>query len=317
MRFFIPIFVLLLSAAVLRADLVDGVKAVVGSTVITYSQVAEYTAPAEDVLRRQYGDDPKVFEQKLNQAADDSLEQLVERQLILHEFTTEGYKFPDSLLDELVQARIRDRFGGDRVTMIKTLQAQGMTFQAFRDQVRDQFIEDYMRRNKVGADKIVVSPYQIETYYLAHQNDFKVQDQVKLRMIVLTKSAPDDTNTVAMAREIRTKIQNGASFAQMASVYSQGNQQHEGGEWDWVDRSTLRKELADAAFSLQPGQLSDVIDTPDACYLMLVEQRRAAHVQPLTAIRDDIEKTLRTQEQAHLQKQWIDGLKKKTFIRYF
>ena len=79
----------------------------------------------------------------------------------------------------------------------------------------------------------------------------------------------------------------------------------------------LRKELADVAFSLTPGQISDVIDTPEACYLMLVEQKRPAHVRPLSEVRDDIETTLRAQEQSRLEKQWIDGLKKKTFIRYF
>jgi parvulin-like peptidyl-prolyl isomerase len=79
----------------------------------------------------------------------------------------------------------------------------------------------------------------------------------------------------------------------------------------------LRQELAEVAFALKPGQVSDVIETPEACYLMLVEQTRPAHVRPLTEVRDDIDKTLRTQEQARLQKQWIESLKKKTFIRYF
>ena len=103
----------------------------------------------------------------------------------------------------------------------------------------------------------------------------------------------------------------------MATVYSQGSQQHQGGDWGWVQRSVLRKELADAAFALKPGQVSDVIDTPDTCYLMLVEDKTPAHVKPLNEVRDDIEKTLRTQEQAQLEKHWIEGLKKKTFIRYF
>ena len=60
----------------------------------------------------------------------------------------------------------------------------------------------------------------------------------------------------------------------MAAVYSQGSQQHQGGDWGWVERSVLRKELADVAFSLAPGQVSDPIDTPDAVYLMLVEDKR-------------------------------------------
>jgi hypothetical protein len=50
---------------------------------------------------------------------------------------------------------------------------------------------------------------------------------------------------------------------------------------------------------------------------MLVEDKLAAHAKPLTEVRNDIEKTLRVQEQAKLQTQWIEGLKKKTFIRYF
>ena len=50
---------------------------------------------------------------------------------------------------------------------------------------------------------------------------------------------------------------------------------------------------------------------------MLVEDKHPAHVRSLREIRSDIEKTLRTQEQARLQKQWIDDLKKKNFVRYF
>ena len=83
-------------------------------------------------------------------------------------------------------------------------------------------------------------------------------------MIVLNKTSADDTNTLELAREILAKIKDGATFAEMASVYSQGSQQHQGGDWGWVERSVLRKELADVAFALKPGQVSDVIDTPDA-----------------------------------------------------
>jgi peptidyl-prolyl cis-trans isomerase D len=103
----------------------------------------------------------------------------------------------------------------------------------------------------------------------------------------------------------------------MATVYSQGSQQHQGGDWGWVERSVLRKELGDVAFVLPTGQASDPIDTADAVYLMFVEDKKPAHAKPLADVRNDIEKTLRTQQQALLQKQWIDGLKKKTFIRYF
>jgi parvulin-like peptidyl-prolyl isomerase len=299
----------------LRAELADGVKAIVNDTVITYAQVEEFTMPSEDALRREYAVQPEVFRQKLAEALDNSLEILVERQLILHEFETKYNKLPDSVVDELVQDRLREQFG-DRVTAMKSLQAQGMTYEQYRQNVRDQYIESALRHQNVSRE-ITISPYRVETYYLAHQDDFKVEDEIKLRMIVLNKTADDDTNTPALAREILAKIKEGATFPEIASVYSQGSQRSQGGDWGWVERSVLRQELAEVAFALKPGQVSDVIETPEACYLMLVEQTRPAHVRPLTEVRDDIDKTLRTQEQARLQKQWIESLKKKTFIRYF
>ena len=313
-------FILGLTVAVtvsVRAQpaVVDGVKSVVSARVVTFSEVEDYSRPAADALRRQFSAQPDVFQQKLNDTLNDSLEQLIERALILKSFDTEGYKLPDAVVDELVQERIRERFG-DRVTFMKTLQAQGMTVEQFRKQVREQYIESALRNQNVQRE-VFISPYKIESYYKANPDEFRLEDQIKLRMIVLTKSSPDDTNVIKLAREIQAKIKDGTPFTEMAAIYSQGSQQHQGGDWGWVQRSVLRKELADIAFTLTPGTVSDLVDTPDTCYLMLVEDKHASHVRPLLDVASEIEKTLRLKQQAKLQKDWIEGLKKKTFIRYF
>ena len=300
----------------LHAELVDGIKAVVNRGVVTLAEVEDFAAPAAQALRQEYAGQPDLFQQRLGDALNDGLEQLVERQLILHSFDTEGYRLPDTVVDELVQDRIRDRFG-DRITLMKTLQAQGETFEKFRREVREQYIVSALRAKNISPEKIIISPYKVENYYLAHQDDFKVEDEIKLRMIVLNKTSGDDTNTASLAREILDKIKEGATFQEMASVYSQGSQRSQGGDWGWVERSVLRKELADTAFTLKPGQVSDVIETPEACYLMLVEQTRPAHVKLLSEVRDDVEATLLTQEQKQLEQQWIEKLKKKAFIRLF
>jgi peptidyl-prolyl cis-trans isomerase SurA len=313
---FIPVLAVMLCGQVfLRAQAIDGIKAVVGDRAITVAEVEDYTRPAADALRRQYGEEPDVFQQKLKDALDDSLNQLIERALIMHSFENDGYHLPDSVIDQVVQDRIREKFG-DRVTLIKTLQAQGMTFEQFRKQLREQYIENAMRSENVSRS-IIISPYKVENYYQTHLGDFKVDDQVKLRMIVLNKTSTDDTNTLELANEIAAKLKEGATFDEMAAVYSQGSQQHQGGDWGWVDRSVLRKELSDVAFSLQPGQVSGAINTSDAVYVMLVEDRKPAHAKPLPDVRTDIEKTLRTQQQAVLSRHWIDGLRKKTFVLLF
>ena len=300
----------------LHAELVDGIKAVVNSGVVTFAEVEDFAAPAAQALRREYAGEPNLFQQKLGDALNDGLEQLVERQLILHSFDTEGYRLPDTVVDELVQERIRERFG-DRITLMKTLQAQGETYEKFRREVREQYIVSALRAKNISPEKIIISPYKVETYYLVHQDDFKVEDEIKLRMIVLNKTSGDDTNTANLAGEILAKIKEGATFQEMASVYSQGSQRSQGGDWGWVERSVLRKELTETAFKLKAGQVSGVIETPEACYLMLVEQTRPAHVKPLSEVRDDVETTLLTQEQKQLEQKWIEQLKKKAFIRLF
>jgi len=299
-----------------QAELADGIKAIVHDAIVTYEEVDSMTAPAADVLRRQYRGQEEVFQKKLTDALNDNLEQLIVRQLIIHDFKTAGYNLPESILDEAVQERIRSRYG-DRVTLAKTLQAEGMTIEKFKEQIRDQIIVQALREKNISSE-IIISPHKIETYYQAHHDGYKVEDQVKLRMIVLNK-APESAVPPAkqLAEEILAKIAEGASFADMAKVYSQGSQRKEGGDWGWVEKSVLRKELAEVAFALKPGEHSGVIETPEACYVMLVEETRVAHNKPLAEVRDQIEKNLLLEERNRLEKQWVERLKKKTFYRYF
>src|SRR5262249_2550827 len=102
---------------------------------------------------------------------------------------------------------------------------------------------------------------------------------------------------------------------ELASIYPQGLQRNQDGEW--YEKSALRRELADAAFSLRAGECSGVIDTSDSCCLLLVEDTSTSHFKTLGEVRDVIEKNLLSDERNRLEKQWIDRLKKKTFVQYF
>ena len=135
-------------------------------------------------------------------------------------------------------------------------------------------------------------------------------------MITLNKDSGNPAGTLKLANDILAEIKKGATFDQMAKLYSQDAQQAQGGDRGWVERSVLRKDLADAAFALKPGQTSGVVDLPEAYYLLYVEDAKAAHTRPLTEVWAGIEKTLRTEEQTRLEKQWIESLKRKTFCRY-
>lgn len=319
MRIFLRIFAagaLLGCALQLQAELANGIKAIVHDSIITVEEVEIMTEPAAQALWRQYRDQPEVFQKKLIEAKTNNLEQLLGRQLILHEFKTAGYNMPESVIEEMVQDKIRSRYS-DQMTLTKTLQAEGITKEKFRQGIRDQFIIEVLRQKNISSE-LIISPHKVEVYYLAHQDEFKVEDEIKLRMIVLNKTPETDSAQVAkLTEEILGKLKEGASFAEMATVYSQGSQRKDGGDWGWVERPVLRKELADVAFALKPGERSGVIELPEACYLMLVEQTRPAHRKSLGEVRDQIEKNFLLEERSRLEKQWIERLRKKTFVQYF
>ena len=84
-----------------------------------------------------------------------------------------------------------------------------------------------------------------------------------------------------------------------------------------VEQSALAKELADGIAGLKPGEVSEPLQVGNACFLLLLEEKRAAHNKALSEVREEIESNLMKEERDRLEKQWIDRLKKKTFIRYF
>jgi peptidyl-prolyl cis-trans isomerase SurA len=300
----------------LHAELANGIKAVVNDSVVTYGQVQADAAILGDELVRQYGRQPALLRQKYEEAERDSLEKALEQQLILQDFKTSGYTLPESVIDEVVQKEIRARFG-DRATLTKTLQAQGITYEKWRQQARDRFIVSQLQAKNVYQESII-SPHRIELYYQQHKSTYTVEEQVKLRMIVLNKQPDGDNEAkLRLAGDILAKLKEGAAFSEMATTYSEGTQRSQGGDWGWVERTVLRKELAEVAFALKPGELSGVIDTSQAIYIMLVEEKRTTHTQPLSIVREDIEKTLIIQERERLQKQYIEKLKQKIFFRYF
>src|SRR5262249_17485840 len=141
---------------------------------------------AAERLMQQYRNRPEQLQSKLNELRNAKLEELLDRQLILHEFKTAGYNLPESVVDELVQEEIRAQFR-DRATATRSLQEQGLTYEKFRQRLRDRFIITALRQKNISSE-IIISPHKVETYYLAHKDDFKLEDEVKLRMIELAKT---------------------------------------------------------------------------------------------------------------------------------
>ena len=299
-----------------QAERVNAVKAIVHDAVVTQQEVEYYTAPAADELIRTFRNQPEVLQRKLAELKNENLEERLKRQLVLHDFKVGGYNLPEPILNGLVDEQIRTRYGS-RDKLIKTLQAEGITYEKYRQQAREKIIIEALRGKNISQE-IIVSPHRIESFYLANQDKFKVTEEVKLRMIVLNiRDTADASRVRQRAAEIRAKIKEGAAFSEMAAVNSEGRQREMGGDYGWMEKTALRKELAAAAFSLKPGEVSEVLEFENKCYLLMVEDKRAAHTKALSEVRVEVEGTLFLEERARLEKLWIEKLRKKTFVRYF
>jgi peptidyl-prolyl cis-trans isomerase SurA len=308
-----------LSVSLARAQqsgqLVNAIAVMVNDQVITVKDVRMAIRDDMDFLQQRYASQPQVLEDKLKQLRTETLERMIEDRLVLNEFKSLGKPLPESYVENRINDDIK-RYG-DRLTLIKTLQAGGVTWESYHDKIRDNTVLQLMWNAKVPRDPSI-SPTRIENYYVKNQEKYKIEDRVKLRMIVLTNRPSDQAYApVELAREIAKKIDGGAPFSEMAKVYSQGSQAADGGDWGWVERKVLREDLAKAAFSLKAGQRSEPIETPSGVYLMYVESIDPAHTRSLSEVREEIENTLKAEEVKRLRQQYVDRLKKKAFIAYY
>ncbi|MDB6063824.1 MAG: surA [Pedosphaera sp.] len=312
--------VLLGSSLSMRADTVDYIQAIVGESVITRQQVERLIAQDEHFLYEQYGrTQPDMYRKRMAELVDVAFRSIVSQQLVLHEFKTyekQGASIPESMIDEIVQDRIRERYAGDRAQFDKQLQARGMTREQFRTQIREEIIYSELR-NKFVPDPII-SPHKVEVYYKDHQSDFKLEDRVKMRTIFLSKPADDTAgDTRKRMDDILALVKGGAVFSEVATSYSEGLRGKSAGPLEWVEVSGVNKALVDDLNKLKPGEYSGIIETSGALFLVFLEERDVAHVKPLSETRDEIEKILKSQESNRLYESWIKRLKAKTYISYF
>ena len=295
---------------------VDGMAAVVNGDVITYSQVRQLSAPREKLLRQQLTG--KELENKLLELRQLALKDLIDRRLVIQAFKKESYQIPDHIVDQRVHDIIRESFGGDRNTFIKTLEAQNYTLGEFKEKELERIMVQAMRSHNVKTNSII-SPTKIEDYYRRHHDEFTSKEQIKLRMIMI--SGQKDTGNAqaqkSLAEEVLGKLAGGGEFEQVAQIYSEDSTKDNGGDWGWIGRNTLAAPLEKFAFNMPVGRISNIIDYAGNYYILKVEDKRGGTTRSLAEARGDIEKKLIQDEAQQIQERWIASLREKAYIRTF
>jgi peptidyl-prolyl cis-trans isomerase SurA len=312
----LPLLPICCSAFAQEPQVVDGIAAIVNGDVITYSQVRQLSAPRERLLRSQLTG--QELENKVKEARQLALKDLIDRRLVIQAFKKESYEIPDHIVDQRVHDIIRESFGGDRNTFIKTLEAQNYSLGEFKEKEMERIIVQAMRSHNVKA-KYIISPTKIEDFYRKHRDLFTTKEEIKLRMIMI--SGQKDTGNAqaqkALAEEVLGRLASGAEFEQTAQLYSEDSTKENGGDWGWIQRNTLAAPLEKFAFNMPVSRISSLIDYAGNYYILKVEDKRGGTTKSLAEARGDIEKKLIQDEAQQIQERWIASLREKAYIRQF
>jgi len=241
----------------------------------------------------------------------------------------------ERLLDEQVKKAditVTDSDVNDRISEITT--QQGVSIDAFRSmlEARGQDFKQFKQQMKqgLGYEKLVdrqagvvdINDAEALAYYEENKEDYNTPEQVQASHILikpdLSIADANDAKAKALgkARDILKQVKAGGDFAALAKENSDCPSKTKGGDLGFFGRGNMVKPFEDAAFALQTGQVSDVVETPFGYHIIKTTGRKPAGLTPFEKARPDIVKMLEQMKKGRIFKQYVEKLKAEAEIVY-
>ncbi|HEY5056582.1 MAG TPA: peptidyl-prolyl cis-trans isomerase [Acidobacteriaceae bacterium] len=155
--------------------------------------------------------------------------------------------------------------------------------------------------SKLPGGKPAVSDAEIQAYYNSHVADYKADEQVKTRHILISVAAGADAKTDADAKakvqDVLKQLQSGGNFADLAKKFSDDpGSKEQGGELPMMPTASLDPAYAKAAMALNPGQTSGLVHSQFGYHIIQTEQKQPAGTKPLADVKDAISQILAQQK---------------------
>ncbi len=293
MRIF-PLFfftLLFLSICCLRgasAEIVDRVLAVVGDEVVTLYDVEQEGAALFSQI--ELSSPPGEKDARLYEARKRVVERLVEDLLLLAEARRMGLAVRDDEVDSAIE-RVKAENGISQEELLKALEMEGVTYGGYREKMKDRILRAKLIDRRVRSG-IEVSDDDIRMYYERNRDDFKIDEEVRVRHILFL--IPRDAGEEALrkvrmrAMEVLHRAREGEDFAELARIYSEGPSAPEGGDLGFFRREDMVREFSDAAFALKDGEVSGLVRTPFGLHIIKMIERRGGIPRPLDEVKDEI-----------------------------
>lgn len=162
--------------------------------------------------------------------------------------------------------------------------------EALRDAWQEQLMI-YQYRDSVLYQSIAVPDSAVEAYYRD-----KVGDEVKARHVLVPvdpAATPEEKRAArAKAAEALARARAGDDFEALAREYSTGTTAESGGELDWFGRGDMVPAFERAVFALDPGDVSDVVETRFGFHVIKLDDVRDTKFPALAEVKQRIQQQL-------------------------
>jgi peptidyl-prolyl cis-trans isomerase D len=201
---------------------------------------------------------------------------------------------------------------------------------AFRDQVSvsdaelQAFFDGRKETYRIGEKKkirflpvslqtirstITIPPQDVEASYNANIEQYSTPEQIRASHILLKTEGADAAEVRKKAEDLLARARGGADFAALATEFSQDEgSQPRGGDLDYFSRGRMVPEFEQAAFALEPGAISDIVQTQFGLHVIMLTDKRPANVRPLDEVREQIAEQLKWERAQRQAQQTADRL---------
>ena len=229
------------------------------------------------------------------------LDQLIEKRLILHEAPKMGITVSDDEVEEALASIKRGFPEGGFEEVVKD--------EASLLQWKERLHQRLLIEKVINRVSQITSPIDEKTmmqYYEKHREQFVVTEQVRVRQIVV-KDRKD-------AESMLSKLKRGNPFDELARKYSSGPEAKEGGDLGFFGQGEMPEEF-DVVFSLQAGEISDIVQSPYGYHIFQVVAKVKRSESGFTEVKDQIRQLIVRKEEEKAFQNWLKMVKKRANIR--
>ena len=224
-------------------------------------------------------DGEKILQTELDEALRDQYGAAVLDTLITNKIVElEAKKQNITVSDEDIQAEydeLVESYGGEE-SIQAVYEANGLTEEAVKENIRT-----YQLTKNVIAASLDITDEEIEQYFEDNKDLYGQEEQVIASHILL-----EDEDT---AKEVLAKVKAGEDFAELAKEYSTDTATKEdGGDLGYISRNQMDEAFEEAAFALEKGAVSDVVQTSDGYEIIKVTNRVPAEEAVFEDVKDEV-----------------------------